>query len=224
MLRKRFYFIALVLALLIPTAVVFAAIDSVTLGDNAFQVDLVTIDDNADSTRTYTYAVTGLQNANELSHWTLGIETCFDFLVDPQHGDSYTTVTDIPECTDGTYSCEAATYDNVIVGDDPTTGVTGIKFENPDNLADQGDTHVFAITVDNWAFDHDVEVAVKYGSGEPVGDILGPACGGPTAVSLSSSNAGDAGAGSLLPAALVLMSLLAVTTVVVVRRRQTTTI
>lgn len=219
MLRRNKAFLVLLFALLIPVAVVFAA-DSVILGDNEYQVDLVSQDDNGDSTSTFTYAVTGLQPLNALSHWTLGIETCLDeFLVSPQNDDDYTTPTDIAECGDGTYTCESSTY-TVVEGNDPTIGIFGLKFEvqNGEPQITSGVTHIFQITVNEPFVVDLVDVGAKSAASEPQGSIDGPVCGGQTAINLSSTTASSATANVLLPAVLLLAGLAA--TSLVLWRRQ----
>lgn len=219
MLRRKKTFLILLLALLIPIAVVFAA-DSVILGDNEFQVDLVSQVDNGNDTHTFTYAVTGLQPVNALSHWTLGIATCLgDFLVSPPAGD-YTTPTDIPACTDGTYACEESTY-TVVLGPDPTIGINGLKFEvQPgEPQVTSGVTHIFQITVNEPFVVDLVDVGAKAAASEPTGTIDGPVCGGQTAINLSSTGASSATANAVLPA--VLLVGLAGATFIVWRRQST---
>lgn len=217
--RKRLYIIALLLALLIPTAIVAAA-ESVIV-DGVFKLDLVGHEPGPDDTEIFTYAVTDLGSSNALSHWTLGIDTCLEHLVDPLDG-PYSTVTNIPECSDGTYSCQAANY-TVETGSDPTLGIHGIKFEEGTPQLSTDTTHVFQITVKEFSGLEEIEVGVKYGSNQPPADpylIDGPRCGVPTAVSLASTNVNSAPLGTLLPVLFGLMILLAGATFFVLRRAQ----
>lgn len=211
MLRRKIHLIVLLLALLIPAAVVLAA-DSIILGDNHYQVDLVSNEDNGDGTNTFTYAVTGLNPPNALSHWTLGIDTCLDSLVSPT-GNSYTTVTSIPQCGDGTYDCEVSHY-SVETGNDATLGINGIKFQDASPQLTAGKTHVFQITVEDLGVVDLIEVGGKYAGNEPTDVIDGPVCGGQTAISLSSTEAGSTTVDAFLPMAIVVLGLAAASFVV----------
>ena len=213
MLRNRIRFIILLLALLIPTAAVLAA-DTITIGN--LRVDLVSHVENADDTDTFTYAVTAISATQELSHWSLGIDTCLDFLVSPQEG-SYTTITDITECGDNTYACETANY-TVETGSDPTLEIYGIKFEEGSPQLDNPNTHVFEITVSDVAYVDLVNVGAKYGENGPTGKIDGPVCGSGTAVSLASSSVNSGSTGMLVPLVLTAMLMLTVVTLFVSRR------
>lgn len=220
MLRNRFRFIVLILALLIPAAIVSAA-ETTTVDD--FQIDLVSHVANADDTDTFTYAVTALAPPLALSHWTLGIDTCVDHLVSPQPG-LYTTVTDIDGCNNGTYPfCEESEY-TVVTGSDPTLLINGIKFEDADPQLTEDKTHVFEITVREYAYTTEVAVGAKYGGNEPKSTIDGPVCGTGTAVSLASSDVGSAQPfmGATLPLLVTAMVLLAGATLFVLRREMAT--
>ncbi|MFW5942247.1 MAG: hypothetical protein ACOC9V_06255 [Chloroflexota bacterium] len=228
MLRKKLYFLVLVLALLIPATAVYAVVDSVTLYDGSdpvHQVDLLTTEvDGANVT--YTYAITGLSDVPfALSHWVLAIDTCIseEFLVSPADGSTYDTPTDLDECEDD-YDCEPASYD-VTAGFDGSTGMTGLKFDiiGEEGL-NEGETHIFEITVKDVLGDEDVNLLTKYGDTDTGGDeeITGPVCPGPTAVTFSSSNVSSQATSALLPFVL-LMGLGLATVSVVVWRRQVTT-
>lgn len=221
MQRTRLYIIVLLLALLIPTAIVAAA-ETVTI-DN-FRIDLVGHEPGPNDTEIFTYAVTDLGASHALSHWTLGIDTCLEHLVapDPQ-SNPYSTVTGIPECGDGTYSCEVAEY-TVVTGNDPTLGINGIKFEDGVPQLSTGMTHIFQITVEEFAGVELVDVGTKTGGAESHGQIDGPICGTTTAVSLASTNVDSAPLGTLLPMLLGLMIVLAGATLFVLRRVQLTAI
>ena len=215
MLRHRIRFIVLLLALSIPTVVVFAA-ESVILGN--FQIDLVSQVDNGNDTHTFTYAVTAVGPTQALSHWTLGIDTCVNHLISPLAG-SYTTITNIAECGDGTYaSCEASNY-TVVTGSDPTLGINGIKFEDGSLQLTEGNTHVFQITVSDLAYVDLLDVGTKAGGAEPTGEIDGPVCGTGTAVSLASSNVSYTPISTLLPLVVATMLALTAATLLAWRRQ-----
>lgn len=165
------------------------AAGSVTLA--GYQIDFLGFEQTGD-TSTWRYAVTASgDETSGLSHWTLELASCYD-IVAPANGSAYTTLTGITPCTDGTYNCQAAEY-TVVHGNDPTTLLTGIKFEDPDQQLSSANqvTHIFEITVqfDGTHSVADVGVGVKTGQGEPTGVISGPACV-PTAVSLASFGEG----------------------------------
>jgi hypothetical protein len=213
--RTKIRWLLLLLALVIPTAVVFAQ-SSTTLGP--YQFDLVSVEHDAVTNYdTFTYAVTGVMPGNALSHWTLGIYTCSDYLITPS-GSSYTTINTITQCGDGTYpDCQIATY-TLEYGFDPTLQVDGVKYNDPQPApVSNGITHVFEITVSDLAYVGSVEVGAKYGTGETVGTIDGPICGGGTAISLASNNASSA-ADFAMPL-VVGFILLSLATVVVYRKR-----
>lgn len=235
MLRKKLYFIVLVLALLIPATAVYAALDSVILKDGtqeAHQLDLVSkVDSQVDGIthRTYTYALTDLNNVqNGVSHFVFGIDTCYteEFLVSPS-GNSYLTPTDLDVCDpdDGIYDCVAAPYE-VETGFDGSTGMTGLKYNIEDDNFElkNGTTHIFQITVKGFLGDDQVGALTKYGSTDTGGDeeITGPVCPGPTAVTFSSSNVSSPATSALLPVVL-LMGLGLATVSVIVWRRQVAT-
>lgn len=221
MLRNRFRFLILLVALLVPTAIIMAA--GSVIVDN-FQIDLVEHVDNGDDTHTFIYAVTAISQTQELSHWTLGIDTCLDHLVAPQPGGPYTTVTDIAGCGDGTYQCQEATYSAVIGGVDPTLGINGLKFEDAVPQLDTPNTHVFEITVEEFNYLTEVNVGTKTGGAEDTGQIDGPVCGTGTAVSLASSDAGPAQTfgGATTALLFAAMALLAGATLFVWRRETAT--
>jgi hypothetical protein len=226
--RSKLYLLILILALLIPTALVFAQIDSVILRNgstDAHQVDLVEYVDNGDGTTTFTYAVTGLDAKQAVSHWVLGIDSCLapntDFLVSPASGDNYSSPTNIDACTDATYACDPASY-TVSTGSDGSTGFSGLKFDFlGDDGIKSGETHIFQITVRNVLSLTDVPLLTKYGSSDTGGEetITGPECASPTAISLSSTNVESLGSDTLLPVALVMVFMMAVATIAIWRKR-----
>lgn len=211
----------LVLVLIFAFAGVALAADSVTL--LGYQFDLLGFTDNGDNTSTWTYAVTADGDETYgLSHWTLGIGTCYD-VISPADGASYTTITDHPLCLDGTYTCIESEC-TAVHGLDPTTGVDGIKFEDCDpQLGDNLlGTHIFQFTVDDVPIEGgDVDVAAKGGGGLEVGTITGPACGS-TAVKLAGLSVTQTGAewGTLI-LALAMLSLGGITGYLLYRSRTT---
>lgn len=228
MQRSKLYPLILILALLIPTALVFAQVDSVILRNgstDAHQVDLVEYVDNGDGTTTFTYAVTGLDAKQAVSHWVLGIDTCLapntDFLVSPKSGANYSSPTNIEACTDGTYACDPASY-KVSTGHDGSTGFSGLKFDFVgDDGIKTGETHIFQITVRNFLGLTQVHLLTKYGPFNTGFDetIAGPECAVPTAISLSSTNVESLGSDTLLPVALVMVFVMTIATVTIWRKR-----
>lgn len=216
--RTHIRILVLLLALLIPTTTVLA-LESARLGD--FQIDLVGHESNADGTDTFTYALTAV-NANQgLEHWTLGIDTCVDYLVSPQDGSSYTTPTAIDGCAGDPYLCQEAAYD-VTTGSDPVLNLNGIKFGDGTPQLTGSNTHIFQITVEELAHVDRVIVGVKYGPNRPIAKIDGPICGGGTAVSLASTGAHSAQIGALLPVIVTAMALMLGLTLFVWRREAVT--
>lgn len=173
-----------VAAILLLTGLALAGSSTTLLG---YQIDYLSFTDNGNDTSTWTYAVTaGGDEQFDLSHWTLGIEACYDILT-PANDAEYTTLTTGFGCGT-TYTCEASTC-TVKHGLDDTTGVTGIKFEDCEpQLGPEAPlprTHIFQFTVAGVPIQGgDVDVAVKAGAPTGVGSITGPACS-PTAVALN---------------------------------------
>jgi hypothetical protein len=179
-------FLALSLAAMIVGAAL--AVDSVTLLN--YQIDFLGFEQTGD-TSTWRYAVTANgDEANGLSHWTLELGSCYEIIAPTNN---YSTPTNLDVCTDGTYSCQSSNY-TVVQGIDPTTGLSGIKFEDPSSALASGNqvTHIFEITV-QYDGDHvlasEIGAGIKAGQGEQIGAISGPGCV-PTAVSLVSFGAG----------------------------------
>lgn len=128
----------------------------------------------------YTYAVTQAVDADALSHFTVALDTC---VVDPTL-EATTLVCDDNGCVESVCS--------VSVGPDPTSGLSGPKWEDcaleltgaqvqyftfsffahPDAIADsQGEAATTA--------------AVKYGDAVTLLDLTGPICTDATAVSIT---------------------------------------
>jgi hypothetical protein len=215
MRRNPFTILALFLALLIPTAIVLAD-ETVTLGNT--QIDLVSHEENADGTDTFTYAATTLAGSAKLLDWTIGFDTCLDYLEAPEEG-PYTTVTNITACSDGTYTCREVTY-TVVTGSNPDLGISGVTFTDGSAGLGVGLTHVFQITVSEMAYMDTIPVGVHDSDGRSLtGAIDGPVCGTGTAVSLASIDAGVAQSGALLPILAVAVILMLGLTFAVTRRK-----
>ena len=176
-----------------------------------YQIDSLGFVNNGNGTSTWTYAITANgDEARALSHWTLGIGACYD-IVSPVNGSGYPTVTSGFGCG-STYNCQASTC-TVVHGNDPTTGITGIKFEDCSPQLDGSSplprTHIFQFTVDRVpSLGGDVTVGVKPGNEIAKGDIAGPACS-PSTVALNDFSASGlpASAGWLLVAALIALGV-----------------
>ena len=195
-LTARVFFIAIVI--LAGSFAIVQAANSVLLKGYLIELVEYSIEGNQG---TFTYAITADPATFEitdggLSHWTLGIGTCDqnDIISPPESPPAYTTITDHPSCSNGTYTCLEATYPQVEYGPDGTTGVNnGIKFgdANDEQLSTSNPgTHIFQITLDNVTGVTDVEVGVKAsGPQGAIGLITGPTCNTPSAVSLSTVQA-----------------------------------
>jgi hypothetical protein len=184
---RRASIIALALAVFV-FGIALAAFD-VAEFDNGFKVTYLGHTGDQVNT-TWTYSVTESDTkVHGLSHWTLGICNTFEVIAPIGF---YQTNTSIVECTDGTFDCQTASY-TVVTGLDPTTGVFGIKFEDPSPILDGGPeqyTHVFQFEVYHPdGYEEAVQdVGMKWGNDTQVLPILGPQCP-PTAVSLASFGA-----------------------------------
>lgn len=205
--------------LLLP-AVVMAAIDSFTFLNSSnqpvFQLDLYGIDETNPPAVTYKYAITDLLvGDNAMSHWTLDLEQCTGKVSEPS-GRSYTTIVDPAVCGEGLdyENCAVANY-TVETGQDPTTGLRGIKFEG-DSLQ-PGQTHIFHITLLAETGREDIDVAIKAGNDVYPGTILGPICR-PTAVAISSTNVASSN-GIAFAAVAALTMLMGLATVGVWRKQ-----
>ena len=155
-----------------------------------YQIDFLGFQDNNNGTSTWSYAITasGDETAG-LSHWVLGIDNCYS---NPVIIEPYTTPTGAEFGCGTTYTCQESTCQGVeYVDPDPTTGVTGIKFEecSPQLEKDNPVTHIFQVTVTGVPNQGgDVQVGVKAGQPGATGWVTGPACG-PNAITLQSLDA-----------------------------------
>ena len=148
-----------------------------------FTVCFLGADNNEDGTSTWTYSVKsddrggGNNGTPALSHWTLGL------CESPSAEATYTTIDSYGDVT-GRSGVEYV----VVYGTDPTTDVTGIKFE--DALLDEAEaglgedgaveTDIFQITLNGHYGTTTVAVATKAGSNKQdattVDTITGPDC------------------------------------------------
>jgi hypothetical protein len=180
-----------------------------------YQIDFLGFVNNGNGSSTWTYAITADGDEDyALSHWALQIGACYN-IVSPIDGSDYTTVTTRPECGSG-LNCQASTC-KVVLGTDPATGISGIKFEDCSPQLDSEPplprTHIFQVTLDREASQGwDVKVGVKAATQAPTGEITGPACPS-TAVALRdfAASGQPASAGWSLAAALITMSLVGAT-------------
>ncbi|MBN1259607.1 MAG: hypothetical protein JXB35_02910 [Anaerolineae bacterium] len=140
-----------------------------------FTVCFVGKNDNADATSTWTYAIQSDDDNKTaaLSHWVL--ELCPAVLddVSPNDGDNYTTPGSF-----GNIMGRAGINYTIAVGQDPTLGITGIKFEDGEpNLGEDGavETDIFQFTLptDNIGY-APIQVGTKAGQNRITGAILGP--------------------------------------------------
>ena len=132
--------------------------DKATFPDKGYEIEFIEKVDNSDGTQTWTYKVTELQGSKDLSNWV--IEMCLDDLI----GFS-------PEGTDAGIEGVDTT------GTDPTTEVTGIKWDLEDDFDEDGsdgeDSREFSFTLAKQYNMTVVDVGVKTG-GKPSNPGGGP--------------------------------------------------
>ena len=145
--------VAIVLVLALSVASVSFAQGSgdyqVGLQNGWFGVTYLGMTDNGDGTSTWSYQVDELGSGKgfkDLSHWVLGLEDCVEVV-----------------------SATPASYE---VGQDPTTGVYGIKWETGDSFK----SGVFSFTLQGVQSETWVTVATKAGRGSDTAWIIGPSC------------------------------------------------
>jgi hypothetical protein len=176
-------------------------------GIDYFQVDLYEIDESNLPAVTYKYAVTDIYsgpNDPALSHWTLGLELCANSLLNPS-SNSYTTPIDSAVCgAGGDYANCVSTNYTVVTGNDPTTGVDGVKFEDAAQQLSFGQTHLFHITVSGETDRGEIPVAIKAAGNEPDGTITGPICT-PTAVTMAAPNVASSNSSAFIAVAAAMM-------------------
>ncbi len=135
---------------------------TLNLSDNVYDVEFLGSTDDGENT-TFSYRVTERRRSNDLSNWIL--ELCVDadlvIAVDPDESD--------PEIND------------VEIGFDPVTGLTGIKwdFEGDDfdgDGEDKEDSRLFSFTLKGLYGETPVQVAGKSGPGSDTELITGPSC------------------------------------------------
>ena len=159
--RIRFFTAALVFGCLLFLPVLDAQAQNKATFSAGFEIEFIEKVDNPDGTQTWSYKVTELPGSKDLSHWV--IEMCLDDLI----GFS-------PEDTDAGIQGVDTT------GTDPTTGVTGIKWDLEVDFDDDGsddeDSREFSFTLGKQYSEAMVDVAVfSAGSGETE-SINGPDC------------------------------------------------
>ena len=205
--------VAVLMFIAVQFALAFSPVDSTTVA--GYQIDLVTYTLQTGESH-WVYAITARPEAtgtNALSHWVLGFDfTCYEEVA-PSHELIVSTPTDLAQCSDGTYNCFSSEYD-VEHGYDPVTEVYGVKWNYVagEELApgDEPMTHVFKLSL--YGPDQDegeTTVAVKYGTSDEKGSLLGPKCA-PSAVALASLNAGS---GAAAPVVLTLLAITASATI-----------
>ncbi|MGC9350210.1 MAG: hypothetical protein ACP5JG_18865 [Anaerolineae bacterium] len=157
-LRKLAPVLLLVVVLLLAVGPAVAAsvipdncVDAAVVG--GFTLCFIGKTDNEDNTSTWTYAIQtdGDPSTPALSHWSLQLCTAASPYVDPGNGETYVT----PASVSGFQGREGIEY-TVVLGSDPTTGVSGIKWEDgAPNLGENGpvetDIHQFTMPTQNIA-------------------------------------------------------------------------
>ncbi len=152
-----------------------------TVGD--FEVDFLDVMYNVDGTSTWTYKVSSDSDTrtSALSHWTLKL--CPDAHVVSPTG-TYETITPFVDGGGHIFTGRSGIFYTVVLGNDATTGISGIKFEDAvdaagdeANLGEDGimEMDIFQFTLDkHYVVDDTVMVATK-ASGE-IGQsiIMGP--------------------------------------------------
>ena len=140
---------------------------------------------------TWTYAVKVLDAPAALSHITFTV--CIDDAenVTPGDGETWETLLSFGSV----FGTPDVTYEVEITGEpDPTTGVNGIKYEDPEpqQLEGDGEVHIFQFTqpLQTNPGTADTDVGTKAGSANGVtATILGPVCDGTSAVDFTAFNA-----------------------------------
>lgn len=133
---------------------------TLTTDGNSYLIEFL---GTSDGGKTWTYRVTELEG-KDLSHWILGLCMTEDEVVDWSPG-----------------ADDAGILDVEVVDPDPTTGVSGIKWDVKDDYNndgnDSGDAREFSFTLANVYPVGTTEVGIKT-DGTATGSIAGPHCGG----------------------------------------------
>ncbi len=175
---------------------VLASMDQKVL--EGYIIDLVDVTEDGNQS-TWVYAVTAGDTVpdNELSHWSLGIGSCYT-IVFPVADSFYTTPINDYGCG-SIYTCTQGAYD--VVHDAGMTSVVtdGIKFEFDDDSGtlplgpDNQTTQIFTFTIqksENQDFRlGETYLDVKPGATVDAGEIEGPVCA-PNPVTIASLHAG----------------------------------
>ncbi|MDF1515882.1 MAG: hypothetical protein P1S60_18890, partial [Anaerolineae bacterium] len=152
-------------------------------------------EDNPDGTTTWTYGAerTTVVGGNGLSHITFTL--CVNEQVTPVHGATYTTPGSYTQLQSpfAVFTGRPNIDYTVAVGVDPTTGVNGIKFEDPSAEQGEGDIDIFQFTqpTDSSTSLALTDIGIKDGNGQNVVQLLGPDCNY-NAVELTSFRASSA--------------------------------
>ncbi len=112
-----------------------------------FDVNFDGVTNNNDGTSTWTYTVTGINAAHDLSHWVLAL------------------------CEDNVISASPSPWE---VGTDPTSGVFGIKWDVPVNKFNGQVT--FSVTLDGQYSQTTTDIAIKAGTDIFYCTTIGPDC------------------------------------------------
>lgn len=183
--------IALIAMLLLFSAAL--AGDSVTL--LGFQIDFLGVESDTPvpgQTR-WTYAVTADGDEDHgLSHWVIAVPDCYT-IVAPANNSTYNTPTGAGFGCGTTYTCQSSSCE-VKYGNDPTTGVDGVKFTCTPALSRTNTvTHIFQIVVASTDPRlGDGEAATKASTDAEAGTIDGPVCE-PLAITMNSLDASSQG-------------------------------
>jgi hypothetical protein len=107
--------------------------------------------DSALNQTSFSYVVAGVDQSPDLSHFDVGI----------------------PSCTPPLLVVETLPAEAVSFGTDPTTGVSGIKWDLPLSTSE---TRTYSIAFLGSVAEGDVQVAVKAGNGFEIASLPGPSC------------------------------------------------
>ncbi|WP_376791263.1 hypothetical protein [Thermoflexus sp.] len=118
---------------------------------DGYQITFLGVDYNSDQTSTWSYEVKPVSASKDLSHWVLALCTNHQVLSSDPPGS---------------------------VGQDPTTGLWGIKWEQPLRTTDEPRLYTFVLS--GWFAIGTTQVAVKAGRDPVFGQIDGPSCEPPT--------------------------------------------
>lgn len=118
---------------------------------DGYQITFLGVTYNSDQTSTWRYEVRPASATQDLSHWVLALCTTHQVLSSDPQGS---------------------------IGKDPTTGLWGIKWEQPLRTTDGPRPYTFVLN--GWFEVGTTQVAVKAGRDPELGTIDGPSCTSPT--------------------------------------------